>query len=60
MRFGSVRVNSMKEYCEMWNLKINASKTKILVFSRGKIRNKPTIYFGNDVLEVVYVFGCGF
>ena len=46
-------INSMKNYCDMWKLQLNASKTKILVFSRGKIRNKPRISYGEQVLEVV-------
>jgi hypothetical protein len=28
-------VNSIKEYCEQWKLKINTNKTKIEVFMRG-------------------------
>ena len=46
----------MKDYCDMWNLQINVSKTKDLVFSRGKIRNKPEIYFGDQILDVVYSY----
>ena len=56
-------INGMYQYCKDWNLKINTSKTKVLVFSRGKIRNLPSIMFGNNKLEVVfdYVYlGCTF
>ena len=56
-------IDGMCQYCEDWNLKINTSKTKVLVFSRGKIRNLPSIMFGNNKLEVVfdYVYlGCTF
>jgi len=56
-------INGMYQYCEDWNLKINTAKTKVLVFSRGKIRNLPNIMFGNSKLEVVfdYVYlGCTF
>jgi hypothetical protein len=28
-------INSIKEYCEEWKLKINNSKTKTLVFKKG-------------------------
>ena len=28
---------SMNLYCNDWNLKINVSKTKVVIFSRGKI-----------------------
>ena len=37
----------------MWHLKINASKTKIVIFSKGKLRNKPEFMLNNDHLEVV-------
>ena len=51
-------MNGMKDYCacDMWNLQINVSKTKVLVFSRGKIINKPEIYFGDQILDVVYSY----
>ena len=49
-------MNGMKDYCDMWNLQINVSKTKVMVFSRGKIRNKPMIYFGDQILDVVYSY----
>jgi hypothetical protein len=29
-------INSIKEYCEEWKLKINTSKTKIVVFKKGE------------------------
>ena len=46
----------MKEYCELNKLDINVTKTKVMVFSRGKIRNKPVIYFGEEVLDVVFEY----
>ena len=56
-------LDGMHQYREDWNLKINISKTKVLVFSRGKIRNLPSIMFGNNKLEVVFYYvylGCTF
>jgi hypothetical protein len=56
-------IDAMSQYCDKWNLKINASKSKKLIFSKGKIRNIPVIKFGNNNLEVVfdYVYlGCSF
>ena len=44
----------MKEYCDTWGLQINSTKTKVMVFSRGKIKNKPVIYYGDQTLEVVF------
>ena len=42
----------MEEYCYLWKLKINASKSKVTVFSRGGIRNRPEFYFGENKLDV--------
>ncbi|KAK6192618.1 hypothetical protein SNE40_004061 [Patella caerulea] len=43
----------MHEYCNIWELDINTAKTKVIVFSRGKIRNKPKIMYGDVLLDVV-------
>ena len=45
-------LNTLHEYCEEWKLKINVMRTKIMIFSRGKIRNLPDLMFGNSILEV--------
>ena len=45
-------LNSLHNYCSKWNLMVNASKTKIVIFSRGKIRNKPSFHFGNNNLSI--------
>ncbi len=49
-------INGMQQYCNEFKLNINANKSKIMVFSRGKIRNLPVIYFGRNVLEVVFEY----
>ena len=49
-------INGMYQYCKHWKLEINITKTKIMVFSRGKIRNLPNITFGVLPLEVVYEY----
>ena len=46
-------INLMEEYCHLWKLKINVSKSKVTVFSRDKIRNRPEFYFGENKLDVV-------
>ena len=46
-------INLMEEYCHLWKLKINVSKSKVTVFSRGKIRNRPNFYFDENKLDVV-------
>jgi len=45
-------LDSMHEYCVVNKLRVNASKTKIVIFSRGKVRNYPVFKFGDDVLDV--------
>lgn len=51
-------VDALFSYCSDNKLHINTTKTKVLVFSKGKIRNRPKIKFGDDILEVVdeYVY----
>ncbi|XP_053379986.1 uncharacterized protein LOC128548636 [Mercenaria mercenaria] len=45
-------LNLYEQYCEMWKLTLNTSKTKILIFSRGR-RSQHNFHFKNDILEVV-------
>ena len=48
-------VKMLEHYCNIWGLKINVNKTKIVgFFSRGKIRNIPKITFDNSDLEIVF------
>ena len=35
----------LKIYCELWGLDINVRKTKVMIFSRGKIRKNAEIQF---------------
>ena len=46
------------EYCKTWGLSVNSTKTKVMIFSKGKIRKKPRLNFGGDNLEIVneYVY----
>ena len=46
-------LDAMDQYCTLWKLKINVSKTKVLVFSRGCVRKRPEFTFGNVKLEIV-------
>ena len=34
-------LDNMAEYCKYWQLQVNTAKTKIVIFSRGKIQKKP-------------------
>ncbi len=46
-------LSAVHEYCEVNKLSVNTSKTKIIVFSRGKIRKIPSFRYGADIIEVV-------
>ena len=56
-------LDAIDQYCTLWKLKINVSKTKVLVFSRGYVRNRPEFTFGNVKLKIVrdyqYLFFMG-
>ena len=49
-------LNKMQEYCTHFRLKVNALKTKVMVFSRGKIRNLPEFTYNGVKLDVVFDF----
>ena len=49
-------LDSMSEYCQNWSLNVNVDKTKIVIFSRGKVRNIPNFIFDNEPVEVVDEF----
>lgn len=45
-------LNAMHSYCILNKLEINVSKTKVLIFSKGKLRKVPTFYFNNQEIEM--------
>jgi len=47
---------AMESYCKENNLQVNVSKTKVIVFSKGKIRKLPKIVFNNIELDVVFSY----
>ena len=51
-----LQLNVFKEYCDLWKLKVNVSKTKALVFSKGQLSKNLSLYFGNDKIEFVNNF----
>ena len=49
-------INNTFEYCTANDLRINVSKTKFIVFSRGKVKNVKTLYLDNTPIERVDTF----
>ena len=47
-------LNSLQQYCERFGLKINISKTKVMVFSRGKVRNLPELFFKGKKIDITW------
>ena len=46
-------LTAVYEYCKTWHLVVNTTKTKIVIFSRGKVRKFPSFMFGEKQLDVV-------
>jgi hypothetical protein len=46
-------LDSVSRYCHTWDLNVNISKTKIVIFSRGKVRNYPRFLLKDEAIEVV-------
>ena len=58
-----IALNCVYDYCHDWNLTVNTSKTKVVIYSKGKIRKRPDFSFGKDKIVVIddYVYlGCTF
>ena len=51
-------LNAVHEYCENWDLTVNTNKTKIVIFSKGRVTSYPAFVFGHRNIEVVddYVY----
>ena len=49
-------IDVLSTYCKRWALRINVSKTKAIVFSRGKVRKLPKLVCGDHNIEFVYGF----
>ena len=41
------------EYCNKWKLKVNVDKTKIMIFSKGRIPENYKFYIQNQEIEIV-------
>ena len=49
-------LNAFQTYCEIWNLTINTEKTKVMIFSYGRISKNVHFYINNKELEIVSEF----
>ena len=47
-------LDTLKIYCEFWGLDFNVRKTKVMIFSRGKIRKMPKFNFNEETFDVVW------
>ncbi|MDP6303844.1 MAG: reverse transcriptase family protein [Candidatus Nitrosopelagicus sp.] len=46
-------LNKLNDYCSQWNLTVNLTKTKVMIFNKtGKIFKQLKFYFGNSQIEV--------
>ena len=46
-------LDAVHDYCGMYKLTVNIKKTKIIVFSRGKVKHFPKFKYGKNTIEVV-------
>ena len=46
----------LSEYCDMWNLSVITDKTKIVIFSKYKYREKHNFIYKNTTIEIVEHF----
>ena len=51
------QLNRLYDYCNTWGLKVNTSKTKIMVFRRrGKLNSNDTWSYNGELLETIDSF----
>ena len=48
-----IMLNEFSTYCKKWKLKINVQKTKILIFSKGRIPKNLKFHIDNNEIEIV-------
>ena len=47
------QLNSFQDYCSIWKLKVNTDKSKVMVFSRGKLPRNLNFSLNGEKLEIV-------
>ena len=46
-------LNKFENYCDIWRLTINTSKTKVMIFSKGRLPRNLKFYFKTEEIEIV-------
>ena len=49
-------LNLFHEYCLKWKLKVNIDKTKVMIFSKGRLPTNVNFKYGDKELEIVKDF----
>ena len=49
-------LNDLKNYCTEWKLRVNCSKTKVVIFEKRKARRQPKFFYNSEELEIVEAF----
>ena len=49
-------LNCFHDYCKKWKLKVNIGKTKVLIFSRGRLSQNLSFTYDNKNLEITNEF----
>ena len=50
------QLDSLAEYCELWKLKVNVQKSKVMIFTKGRMPQNTVFKYNNDILETVNEF----
>ena len=50
------KLNAFEEYCELWKLKVNVDKTKIMVFGSGRNNANDQFIYGGSIISIVKDF----
>jgi hypothetical protein len=52
-RYAIYQLNVFNDFCKKWKLKVNAEKSKVLVFSNGRLPANLKFTYNNRDLEIV-------
>ena len=53
-------LNSMYLYCQTWKLEVNPSKTKVVIFSKKRVKENPVFTYNGENIAVVDLCLFGF